>query len=147
MTRLALPALSRHNRSSTGALRLPRKLEYCRLLPVLVGAQTGRILAQWRCTTRSNHTFSLAHYIVRYLLTKKYINFLDLHSHYEINFTAGYNQRQCKNFSNVIVNDCRVIYLNNIITKYTTLPDFFSYAEMHLIVTKYPHDKHVGGGR
>ena len=45
-TNLAQQALPRCNRRSTGALSLRRKWDYCRLLPVLVGAQTRRSLAQ-----------------------------------------------------------------------------------------------------
>ena len=49
LTQLAMP---RHNRRSTGALKLRRKWECCRLLPVLAGAQTRRSPAQLQWTSR-----------------------------------------------------------------------------------------------
>ena len=50
--KIAQPTLPRRNRRSTGALGMRQKLEYCRLLPVLAGAQTRRSPAQLLWTSR-----------------------------------------------------------------------------------------------
>ena len=52
-THLAPPPLHRRIMKSTGALGLPRKWEYCRLLPVLAGAHTRRTPAQVPWTSRT----------------------------------------------------------------------------------------------